>query len=74
MGVHPNPNPHLTLTLTLTYTLTHSTAGCRMGGPLVGLLHNPADPAQLLVRQADNTLRVVNTATMKVGEVGEVDK
>jgi hypothetical protein len=37
-----------------------------MGGPLVGLLHNPSDPALLLVRQADNTLRVVNTATMKV--------
>jgi len=26
------------------------------------------------VLQADNALRVVNTATMKVGEVGEVDK
>ncbi|KAF5829957.1 hypothetical protein DUNSADRAFT_15275 [Dunaliella salina] len=38
----------------------------RLGGPLVGLLHNPADPALLLIRQADNTIRVVNTATMKV--------
>ncbi|MEW5307752.1 MAG: hypothetical protein WDW36_010128 [Sanguina aurantia] len=42
----------------------------RLGGPLLGVSANPADPAKYLVRQADNTLRIINTATLKVGAVG----
>lgn len=52
---------HVCKTISLTFN------GRRLGGPLVGLQPCPSDPALLLVRQADNTLRVVNTATMKVG-------
>ncbi|KAJ9513928.1 hypothetical protein QJQ45_021053, partial [Haematococcus lacustris] len=37
----------------------------RLGGALLGLTHCPSDPALLLVRQANNTLRLVNTAAMK---------
>lgn len=42
----------------------------RLGGPLLGVSANPADPAKYLVRQADNTLRIINTATLKVGGGG----
>ncbi|GLC42212.1 hypothetical protein PLESTB_000643100 [Pleodorina starrii] len=38
----------------------------RLGAPLVGLHPSPADPAKYVVRQADNVVRVVNAATMKV--------
>ncbi len=38
----------------------------RLGGPLTGLLPSPKDPSRYLVSQADNTIRVINTATMKV--------
>jgi NET1-associated nuclear protein 1 (U3 small nucleolar RNA-associated protein 17) len=38
----------------------------RLGGPLVQVLPSPADGARLLVAQADNTLRVVNSAAMRV--------
>lgn len=38
----------------------------RLGGPLVSIRPSPVDPARYLVSQADNTLRVVNTASMKV--------
>ncbi|KAL6773961.1 hypothetical protein ACKKBG_A23240 [Auxenochlorella protothecoides x Auxenochlorella symbiontica] len=38
----------------------------RLGGALVGICACPADAARLALRQADNTLRVVNVATMKV--------
>ncbi|KAG2432689.1 hypothetical protein HYH02_006674 [Chlamydomonas schloesseri] len=38
----------------------------RLGGPLLGLHPSPADPARYLVRQADNVVRLVNVATMKV--------
>ncbi|EFJ41335.1 hypothetical protein VOLCADRAFT_107736 [Volvox carteri f. nagariensis] len=38
----------------------------RLGGPIVGLHPSPADPAKHVVRQADNIVRVVNAATMKV--------
>ncbi|KAG2482851.1 hypothetical protein HYH03_018242 [Edaphochlamys debaryana] len=38
----------------------------RLGGPLVGIAPSPADPARFLVRQADNCVRLVNVATMKV--------
>ena len=41
----------------------------RLGGPLVGLLPSPVDPARYLVSQMDNTLRLVNTAAMKVGRI-----
>lgn len=38
----------------------------RLGGHLIGLCPCPGDPAKHAVRQADNTLRIVNTATMSV--------
>ncbi|KAG2426597.1 hypothetical protein HXX76_012913 [Chlamydomonas incerta] len=38
----------------------------RLGGALLGLHPSPADPARYLVRQADNVVRLVNVATMKV--------
>ncbi|GFR41531.1 hypothetical protein Agub_g2190 [Astrephomene gubernaculifera] len=38
----------------------------RLGGPLVGLHPSPADPAKYVVRQADNVVRIINIATMKV--------
>jgi NET1-associated nuclear protein 1 (U3 small nucleolar RNA-associated protein 17) len=38
----------------------------RLGGALVQVLPSPADGARLLVAQSDNTLRVVNSAAMRV--------
>ncbi|KAK2080643.1 hypothetical protein QBZ16_000497 [Prototheca wickerhamii] len=38
----------------------------RLGGPIVGIRASPVDPARLSLRQADNTLRCVNIATMRV--------
>lgn len=38
----------------------------RLGGPLVGIVGCEGDPARYAVRQSDNTLRVINTATMTV--------
>jgi NET1-associated nuclear protein 1 (U3 small nucleolar RNA-associated protein 17) len=38
----------------------------RLGGPLTGITPCPSDPALYAVRQADNTLRVINAATMTV--------
>lgn len=38
----------------------------RLGGPITGISRHPADPASLLLRQSDNTLRVVSLASMKV--------
>ncbi len=38
----------------------------RLGGPLIGIHPSPADPARYVLRQADNVVRIVNTATMKV--------
>lgn len=39
----------------------------RLGGPLTGVSPCPSDPALYAVRQADNTLRLINAATMAVG-------
>lgn len=38
----------------------------RLGGPLVGIVPCPGDAAKYAIRQADNTLRTVNVAAMKV--------
>ena len=38
----------------------------RLGGPLISIVPSPVDSSRYLIGQADNTLRVVNTATMKV--------
>ena len=35
----------------------------------MGLLPSPVDPARYLISQSDNTLRLVNTATMKVEDL-----
>ncbi|KDD71184.1 hypothetical protein H632_c5618p0, partial [Helicosporidium sp. ATCC 50920] len=38
----------------------------RLGGPIVGLSTSAADPSLCALRQADNALRVVSLATMRV--------
>lgn len=38
----------------------------RLGGPLIGLCTCPSDPSKYALRQADNTLRIVNVAGMRV--------
>jgi hypothetical protein len=38
----------------------------RLGAPLCGLHYSPVDPALVLVRQSDNTLRILNVATLRV--------
>ncbi|GAX72998.1 hypothetical protein CEUSTIGMA_g450.t1 [Chlamydomonas eustigma] len=38
----------------------------RLGGPLTSILPSPKGPSKYLISQADNTLRVINTASMKV--------
>jgi len=38
----------------------------RLGGPLVGLCTCPSEPSKYALRQADNTLRIVNVAVMRV--------
>ena len=38
----------------------------RLGGPLTGIAPSPEDPAKYCLRQSDNTLRVVNIASMMI--------
>lgn len=39
---------------------------CRLGGGIIGMSHCKREPAHLLLRQSDNTLRVINLATRQV--------